>query len=473
MIAATAEEAGGGVPRPPPPLSRGGPPPPPPPPPRRAPPAPSRASPVVAGAPPPPPPPACGAQTLGDLCERFLPTDLGPVLQPRPGDPLRRVEHLEAVAAAVAEPAVVDLGVVTGQHPFHLLVADGEADVALARADRADRAGVLDVPGPGAEAVGVVGQRPDRADVGDVALEGRHVGAVVEGADVGAVAALQQLQLRVFRDLLAEADAAVAEDAALAVDRDQRRELDRLLEVALFVDHPAFPRAPAVGDVLQRAFATLVADRAVERVVDEEELDHRALRVLDLLGARVDDHPLAHRGRAGGLQFRDPLDLDQAHAAGADRVAEFRFVTEVGDLDVTLASGVVEHLALDRRHLASVDRDRHLASGRGHAWAPIVCVCAPSVSGAPWTTAWGSRTSSGFSITASNSSRNLRTIAPTGIAIESPRTQRQWPMMFCWTEETMSRSSGVASPRTIRSSIFTVQLVPSRQGTHLPQDSWW
>ena len=76
-------------------------------------------------------------------------------------------------------------------------------------------------------------------------------------------------------------------------------------------------------------------------------------------------------------------------------------------------------------------------------------------------------------ITSSNSWRNLRTIAPTGIAIESPSTQRQWPMMFSWTEATMSRSIGVASPRTTRSSIFTVQLVPSRQGVHLPQDSWW
>ena len=77
------------------------------------------------------------------------------------------------------------------------------------------------------------------------------------------------------------------------------------------------------------------------------------------------------------------------------------------------------------------------------------------------------------SIAASNSSRNLATIAPTGIAIESPSTQRQWPMMFSCTEAMMSRSIGVPSPRTIRSSIFVVQLVPSRQGVHLPHDSWW
>ena len=78
-----------------------------------------------------------------------------------------------------------------------------------------------------------------------------------------------------------------------------------------------------------------------------------------------------------------------------------------------------------------------------------------------------------LSSASSNSARNFSIIEPTGIAIESPRTQRQLPMMLSCTEATMSRSIGVASPRTTRSSIFTVQLVPSRQGVHLPQDSWW
>ena len=36
---------------------------------------------------------------------------------------------------------------------------------------------------------------------------------------------------------------------------------------------------------------------------------------------------------------------------------------------------------------------------------------------------------------------------PTGIAIESPSTQRQWPMMFSCTEAITSRSIGVACPR--------------------------
>ncbi len=289
----------------------------------------------------------------------------------RCGDPFLRAEHLERVAALVAEPAVVDLGVVAGQHPLHLLVADGEADVALGRTEGADRAALLDVPGPGAEAVGVGGQRPDRAELGDVAVERRDVGPVVVGADEGVVAALQQLQLGVLGDLLAEADAAVAEDAALAVDRDQRRQRQGLLEVALGIGEAAAPRAPAHRDVLQRALAALVADRAVERVVDEQELDHRVLRLLDLVGLGVDDHPVARRGRAGGLKLRRALDLDQAHPAGPDRLAELRLVTEDRDLDVAVLGRVDQHRALRSDDLAPVDDQGDVLGLRTHKLSPV------------------------------------------------------------------------------------------------------
>src|SRR5271155_6146113 len=95
----------------------------------------------------------------------------------------------------------------------------------------------------------------------------------VEGRDVGVRAALQQDELVVFRDLLGEARAAVAEDAALAVDRDRGGELQRLDEVALGLDEARVTGAPAEGDVLQRALAALVADGAVQRMVDQKERD--------------------------------------------------------------------------------------------------------------------------------------------------------------------------------------------------------
>src|SRR6476620_7976426 len=126
---------------------------------------------------------------MHDAGDRLVPGDRAEAAVPgadhRARDPLVRVEHLEGEAALVAEPPVVYLGVVSRVDPQHPLVADREADVALARAERADRAGLLDVPGPRAEAVGVGGERADGAELDDVAVEGRDVWALVEGAYEG------------------------------------------------------------------------------------------------------------------------------------------------------------------------------------------------------------------------------------------------------------------------------------------------
>ena len=154
----------------------------------------------------------------------------------RLGDPLVDVGRLVGEAALVAQPAVVDLVVLAREHAHHAVVADGQLDVALRRAVGADRARALDVPRARAEAVRGRGERADRAQLDDVAAERRDVGMPVERRDVRVRAALGEDQLVVLGDLLREADAAVAEDAALAVDRDQRRQLERLAEVALRLD---------------------------------------------------------------------------------------------------------------------------------------------------------------------------------------------------------------------------------------------
>ena len=106
---------------------------------------------------------------------------LAAVADQRRGDALVDVDGLVGEAALVAQPAVVDLVVLAGEHAQDALVADGQRDVALRRAERADRAGVLDVPRARAEAVGARGERADRAQLDDVAAEGRDVGVPVEG----------------------------------------------------------------------------------------------------------------------------------------------------------------------------------------------------------------------------------------------------------------------------------------------------
>ena len=57
------------------------------------------------------------------------------------------------------------------------------------------------------------------------------------------------------------------------------------------------------GVVLQAALAGLVADRAVEGVVDEEELHHPLLRLLDLGHVGAHHHAVLHHlGGAAGLR---------------------------------------------------------------------------------------------------------------------------------------------------------------------------
>ena len=189
----------------------------------------------------------------------------------------RACEVREGEAALVAEPALVDLGVVAREDALDLALARRRADVAADRAEAADRRHVLDLPRPRLEAVLRRGERADRAELGHVAGEVALVRLVLERRDHRLRAAVDRDELAVLGDRLAEARAAVAEDAALAVERDQRRDRDRLLERALRERHARVARPVAERQVLQRALAALVADGAVERVVDEDELERRVL----------------------------------------------------------------------------------------------------------------------------------------------------------------------------------------------------
>src|SRR6185312_13517472 len=111
-----------------------------------------------------------------------------------------------------------------------------------------------------------------------------------------------------------EADAARAMDAARHAGRDQRPEI-LLLDRALVLLEAAAVEAIGHGLVLQVAFAALVADRAIEWMVDQQELHHPLARLLGLVAVGVDDHAFRRRHGAGGDGLRRLLLLDEAHAA--------------------------------------------------------------------------------------------------------------------------------------------------------------
>jgi hypothetical protein len=267
----------------------------------------------------------------------------------------------EAVAAVVAHPVAVHLGVEAGLESRHALAvvvprADRvrvDGDAAAAGTAGADGVGLVEVPDAHFIAEVPVRERPDGADVHDVARVGvverharRHVDALL-------VAATEDAELVGLGDVVDEARAARAQDAALLVEHDVGARLDALALVLLVLAHLALVLADLHVVVLKTAFAGLVADGAVERVVDEMELEGARLRALDRVRVGLDLHALAHAGAAGDERLRRAGDLDDAHAA-VSGVAQGGMVAVVRDLDARVLGGVDDEPALVGLDLAAV-----------------------------------------------------------------------------------------------------------------------
>jgi len=70
-------------------------------------------------------------------------------------------------------------------------------------------------------------------------------------------------------------------------------------------------------EILELALAGLIANRAIQRVIDEQEFEHALACVLRRRGLSLDDHPLGDGRRARDLELGRLFDLDQAHPADA------------------------------------------------------------------------------------------------------------------------------------------------------------
>jgi len=291
---------------------------------------------------------------------------------------------------------------------------------------RADRGAARQFPAAGTVAERLAGQGANRAQVDDVARQlGRHL-AFQKWHHFGVLAAPRHTEFHHAGDFLPEAHAAAAMDATRHIGGDQRAEV---LVAHHALDFLVARRRAAIAhrQILQRAFAALIADRAVERMVDEQELHHTFLRIDRVFRAGVHLHAVGHRCGAGRQRLGRLFHLHQTHAAaGGD--GEFLVITEMRDRDAGLIRRIHDGVATFDLERAAINFD--IKRSHGYCSVPTMQhLC---------------------SMWCSNSwPKCLRKLC-TGSAAASPSAQMVWPPMRPATLLSRSMSSGRPCPCSMR-----------------------
>ena len=288
----------------------------------------------------------------------------------RPSQTIVTLDPAVIEAADVAHPVAVHLRIEARRHanelctlgPFRLGFDPCRRVAAFLaqRADRVDGLGVI--PRPRLEPVILCRDGAHRTHIHQVSREQRVHALLLEGRDLAPISAIDDVDLRIGVDFPHEPHASRAENAAVAIEHQRRTEVHVgfhpfAVEHAPGKFHPAFVGTEAVPEVLQRTLAALVTDRAVERVIDQEEFEDARPRLDDIRRLRGHHHALRHRRRARRLQFRHLLDLDDADAAGSVD-AKAGVVAVVRDLDAALDGGLKNSSALFDGDGAAVDGQR-------------------------------------------------------------------------------------------------------------------
>src|SRR6185437_8594712 len=318
-------------------------------------------------------------QRLGRRGQRRIPFELAPaavgLLDRRGLQAIGAVDALVAEAIAVGDPGLVDFLARARHHAHELPAQHVTVELRAHAIVRRDQRILRHLPAAAAIAEGLAVERADRAQINDIAGELVIDAALDVGANLHVLAAAGSTHLLDTGDVLSEADTARAVNTARHVGGHERTEI-LVLDDALALHEARYVATIADRQILQLALPALVADRAVERVVDQQELHGRALRAdrLDRSGEHL--HALGHRRRTGGQRLGRLLHFDQAHAAiGRDR--QLVVVAEARDVDAFAIGRADDDLTLARLDRDTIDLyvDQFLAHGHLRQPAPACRRC--------------------------------------------------------------------------------------------------
>ena len=296
-------------------------------------------------------------EPIGDVLQRRLPIHFFPLtalLEHRLGEALLTIQGFVREAVAVGDPAFVDGFVLQRHDPHDPVALDLNNQVGARGVVGADALAPRQLPSACAVAEGLAGQRADRANVDHVAGEFGIHRVAHEGLNFRVLATVGHAKLHGTANFLPKTHAAGALDAAAhLLHRDERS--DVLVEHhALFLVVARSGAAVAHGQILQLALPALIANRAIQWVIDEQELHHRLLRLQRLVGLGAHDHALRDRRGAGWHGLGGLLHIHQTHAA-IGRDGQFLVVAEVRNVGARLVGRMHDHAAFGHFDLLAVD----------------------------------------------------------------------------------------------------------------------
>ena len=182
-------------------------------------------------------------------------------------------QAVDDVAGFVGNPLLVHIVVDARKDAHDLAPARIDTDSRADRVHDVDRLGLIQLPWPRGEGVRLGGQCADRTKIDHVALQFGGHRLFEVGRDLRILAATDGPEFRHARDFGHEPHAARAVNAAIHDGLDQKPDI-LVLDRALVLLEAAGIHAIGHGLVLQVAFPALVADRAIERMIDQQELHH-------------------------------------------------------------------------------------------------------------------------------------------------------------------------------------------------------
>ena len=225
-----------------------------------------------------------------------------------------RLQPIIGKAGTVRQPFLINFFIETRQKTHDFLTAGINADIRAHGIKCINTFGLAELPGAGGEGIGFGCQRTNGAKINNISGQFAIQSLLQIGGNFHIFAAVDRAQILHPGHFRCKPDAARTMDAAGHGRLDQRTHV-LFRDGAFQLKITAGAGPVGHGLILQITFAALIADRAIQRMIDKKEFHRPFSAFLHLLAVSMDDHAIACRHRTGSDQLWRLFHLHQTHAA--------------------------------------------------------------------------------------------------------------------------------------------------------------